>query len=194
MVAQQALTFEECGLLEFYIDQMDFDKHHHNFGTFSYDLNRIAETLGKSKNTIRKWHQSLIHKDFIIPTTKPDIFVIQSYERYSTVQIAQVYTKEEKGKNLEWILDHLNINSKIIKRIAPNFDSIKAISPLDGSSKDLGSFKGKIRVSDFPTEEERVMEALTNSQDSPPTNTTLSERTDTGLPDDDKEWINRNIK
>lgn len=143
LLQNKVLTQDELMLLEFYIDQMDFDGKHKNGGLFEYFPEEISPIFcKKSSDTIRGWHDGLANKGFIvIADTKRQLWSINNRERYindaNFMGKASQYAKEEKDSTVENIISTMSYFPKNYKNFPPFLPKILKMnnSIAKGSSK-----------------------------------------------------------
>jgi len=116
LIAEQILSIEELLLFDYYIDQMDFDKRHKNYGHFSIKFQDIAKFFCyKSENSIRNKHKKLVRLGFIYATEEKGLYAIHNPDRY----VAQ--TKKWQGKANDYQTEEDNQSfDKIVQNIAGN--------------------------------------------------------------------------
>ncbi len=140
------LTAQEFLLFEFYLDSMDFDLDHENFGLFVAFTEETTQYFNKEEETIKDWHNGLLNKGFIeLVNKKREQFRIKSPKRYVTAfgGKAKEFAKEEKNTpTLDFILQ----NICFIPEKAEINPLNNTVSALKDTSKALGSSKGEYRV------------------------------------------------
>jgi len=116
IIKNRILTIEELLLFEYYIDQMDFDKRHKNYGKFTVNFQEISKLFAyKSENSIRNKHKKLIQLKFIYPTQEKGLYAIFNPDRY----VAQ--TNKWQGKVNDFQTEEANQPfDKIVQNIAGN--------------------------------------------------------------------------
>ena len=140
LLQSRILNKDELLLLEYYIDQMDFDRRHECYGTFQVDIEYLTRLFGykvnKSNNSIRKRHNKLIKLGFIFPTRQKNVFGIFNPERY----IAQ--TNKWQGKANEFREKEMNQSlENIIQYIATNVQQFEtSFQPTEKSDDNLLKF------------------------------------------------------
>lgn len=143
LINNRILTVQEFILLEYYIDLMDFDSRHKNFGKFEAYLDETAEVFDKKEDTIKDWHNSLLNKGFIqLADKKRNLFKIKSPERYGTALgcNAKEFAKNEKNTStLDYILQNICFSPEKAGNNPSKHDNLA----LNNTSKCLGSFKSE---------------------------------------------------
>lgn len=125
LLQNKVLTQDELMLLEFYIDQMDFDGKHKNGGLFEYFPEEIAPIFcKKSTDTIDTWHDGLANKGFIvIADTKRQLWSLFNRDRYindaNFMGKASHYAKEEKDSTVENIISQMSYFPENYKNFPP---------------------------------------------------------------------------
>ena len=151
LLQKRILTSQEFLLLEYFIDSMDFDHKHENYGLFTAYPEVIAEYFNKGVETINDWCNGLLNKSFIeIIDKKREVYRIKSPERYGTVfgGKAPDFAKKEKTTNtLDNILQNICFYPEKAKIIPKKVKSLASNTP----SKALGSFKGELGSSHIYT-------------------------------------------
>lgn len=110
---QRVFSPQALLLLEFLIDQMDFDPRHVQFGTCEINFLEISQLFGcKSTTTPRNWLKELLAKGFLAPTKKKSCYSVSNPERYivrgkSGIGKADVYSKEEANQNIIFLLQSI---------------------------------------------------------------------------------------
>lgn len=114
LLQHKVLTKEELLLFEYYLDQMDFDIRHTQFGTFQIDFAELSKLFGysvnKSNTSIRPKHNKLLKLGFIHSTTDKSVFSIHNPERY----IAQ--TNKWQGKAEDFRRSEMNQSIETVVR------------------------------------------------------------------------------
>lgn len=141
------LTSQEFLLFEYYLDSMDFDPRHSNFGQFVAYPEETASFFHKGLETVRDWHNSLLNKGFIeVVNRRREIYGIKSPERYNNSfgGKAPQFVKEEKTTpTLDFILQNICFFPEKAE-INPLNNTVLA---LNDTPKALGSSKGELGLS-----------------------------------------------
>lgn len=144
LIKNGVLNPQEFLLFEYYLDSMDFDSRHSNFGVFESYLDEIAKDFNKKVDAVQDWHNNLLKKGFIQQIDKKrKLFKVKSPERYGTTFgcNANDFAKNEKNTpTLDFILQNICFSPEKAK-INPQNNTNLA---LNNSSKPLGSFKGEL--------------------------------------------------
>ena len=189
LIKNRVLTPQEFLLFEYYLDSMDFDSRHSNFGTFEAYLDEVALDFDKKPDTIQDWHNKLLSKSFIeLVNKKRRLFKVKSPERYGTVLgcNAREFVKNEKNTpTLDFILQNICFTPEKAK-INPSKNTILA---LNNTSKHLGSFKGELGL---PSIDFKKVVVIKQSVRSDEEYQKMSQDGDFGLSPEDMKWIDRN--
>lgn len=140
------LTPQEFLLFEFYLDSMDFDLKHENFGLFIAFTEETTQYFNKEEETIKDWHNGLLNKGFIeLVNKKRGQFRIKSPKKYVTAfggKAKEFATEEKNTPTLDFILQNICFFPEKAE-INPQNHSVLA---LKDTSKALGSSKGEYKV------------------------------------------------
>jgi len=189
LIKNRVLTPQEFLLFEYYLDSMDFDSRHSNFGTFEAYLDEVALDFDKKPDTIQDWHNKLLSKSFIeLVNKKRRLFKVKSPERYGTILgcNAREFVKNEKNTpTLDFILQNICFTPEKAK-INPSKNTILA---LNNTSKHLGSFKGELGL---PSIDFKKVVVIKQSVRSDEEYQKMSQDGDFGLSPEDMKWIDRN--
>src|SRR5579884_1741357 len=114
-IKHNILSSQALLLLEYYADAMDFDVNHEDFGLVEVNFEDIAILFKrKSLTTVYNWHNELITKGFIKPTSKKNYYQVVCHTRYIPTGFwkgkATEYAKEEKDQPIEIILQNFGID------------------------------------------------------------------------------------
>lgn len=127
IIKNRILTIEELLLFEYYIDQMDFDKRHKNYGKFTVNFQEISKLFAyKAENSIRNKHKKLVRFEFIYQTEEKGLYAIHNPDRY----VAQ--TNKWDGKASDFQTEEANqpfdkIMQNIAGNIQPNATKLQSI-------------------------------------------------------------------
>lgn len=157
LLQHKILTKEELLLFEYYLDQMDFDFRHVQFGTFQVNFSELSQLFGykvnKSNNSIRSKHNKLLEVGLIYPTRDSNFFAIKNPERYiAETSIwkgkASTFRKNEMDKPTEVVIESMRgqfqSTETEFQSIETKFQPVEKSKPilLDKlSSRALGSSK-----------------------------------------------------
>lgn len=146
-------------LLEFCIDQMDFDPRHTQFGTCEINFYEVAELFGcKSTTTPRNWHKQLLDRGFLTPSNKRGYYFVSSPERYIVrrkdgVGKADICSKEETNQPIERIIQSITQDFQYTDYSSQSNDRFSLKSLRNPKSKALGSSKVGSRVDEASTQD-----------------------------------------
>lgn len=140
------LSLQEFLLFEFYLDQMDFDSDHSNFGCFEAYFDETSSFFLNNPDTIRIWHDGLLNKSFIeLHDKRRCLFRVKHPEKYVTNPKGKAanYAKEEKScPTLGFLLENSCFFPEKLELIQKNRASLL----MNNTSKTLGSSKDVSRV------------------------------------------------
>ena len=140
------LNSQEFLLFEYYLDLMDFDQSHENFGRFEAFLNEVAIYFGKQEETVREWHNGLLGKGFIqVADKRRGLFSIKSPARYSNAfggKASQFATDEKTTPTIDFILQNICFSPEKVKTNPPKDDVLDS----NNTAKALGSYKDEYKV------------------------------------------------
>lgn len=147
LLQNRILTSQEFLLFEYYLDSMDFDYKHENYGLFTAYPEVVAEYFNKGIETINDWSKGLLNKSFIeIVDKKREVYRLKSPERYGTSfggKASDFAKKEKTAKTLDNILQNICFNPEKAKIIPKKVNGLASnLLP-----KALGSFKGELSSS-----------------------------------------------
>ncbi|MBI4100695.1 hypothetical protein HY439_03080 [Candidatus Microgenomates bacterium] len=186
------LAPQEFLLFEFYLDSMDFDLSHENFGLFVAFTEETKQYFNKEEETIKDWHNGLLNKGFIeLVNKKREIFRIKSPKRYVTAfgGKANEFAKSEKNTpTLDFILQNICFSPEKTE-INPLNNTVLA---LKDTSKALGSSKGKYRV---PFNDSKKVVLISQSVRSEADYLKIRhENNFQNLSTEDMRWIDENVR
>ena len=161
LLTNEILSLQGFLLFEYYLDSMDFDIKHENYGLFEAYPDEIAECFNnKKKETIKAWHNGLLTKGFIeIADKQRRLFRIKSPARYrvSCCGKASEFAKDEKRiPSLDFFLENICFYPEKAKIKSPK----KANLALKDTSKALGSSKGDYRLSSDSSKKIGIIEQV----------------------------------
>lgn len=81
LIREHVLTEEQYVLYEYCIHRADFDEKHDKFGTFQLSIKQIAEDLGTTDDSVRRWIRPLLLSG-LIKFRGNNTFEITEYKRY----------------------------------------------------------------------------------------------------------------
>lgn len=190
LLQKQILSTQEFLLLEYYLDSMDFDHKHDNYGQFIAYPEVVAEYFKKGIETVNDWRDGLINKSFIeIVDKKREIYRIKSPERYGISfggKAAQFAKSENLSQTLDNILQNICFYPEKAKIIPKKVTSLA----LDTPSKALGSSKGEL--SSFPIGSKKVVLIKQDVRTDSEYQRIYEEGHSEGLIPDDMKWIDEN--
>lgn len=143
----EIISLQAFILLEYYLDQMDFDPRHKMYGTFEVCFSDLCEVFHcGSETTIRNWHKLLIKQGLIICTERKNVFAISRPERYICATRlgsgkADQYAEQEKDQSIEVILQSLGQALQHTGHLHQSIGENHSISQINTPSKALSSFK-----------------------------------------------------
>lgn len=191
LLQKRVLTSQEFLLLEYYLDSMDFDHKHDNYGQFIAYPEVVAEYFNKGTETVNDWRDGLINKSFIeIVDKKREVYRIKSPERYGISfggKAAQFAKSENLSQTLDNILQNICFYPEKAKIIPKKVTSLALNTP----PKALGSSKGEL--SSFPIGFKKVV-VISQSVRSDAEYQKMYEESDLSLSVDDMKWIDLNVK
>lgn len=191
LIKSKVLTPQEFLLFEYYLDSMDFDSRHSNFGLFEAFLNEIALDFDKKEDTIQDWHNSLLEKGFIqLVDKKRKLFKVKTPERYGTVLgcNAKEFAKNEKNTpTLDFILQNVCFSPEKAKINPPNNTTLAS----DNTSKYLGSSKGGLGLSSIGSKKVVVISQSVRSGTE--YQKMYQESGCEGLTPDEMKWVDQNV-
>lgn len=192
LIKKGVLDIREFLLFEYYIDSIDFDTRHDNFGSFEAFHEDTSKIFSKRPDTIEDWHNSLLKKGFIkVFDEKRKLFKIKSPERYGIVfgGKANEYTKNEKiTPTLGFILNNICFFPENAE-INPPKDTLPASN---NTSKALGSFKGNSSLSNAVSVPSKVVIIKQEVRSDEEYERLYQENPNFPIPDDMK-WIDEHI-
>ncbi|OGM59100.1 hypothetical protein A3A75_05580 [Candidatus Woesebacteria bacterium RIFCSPLOWO2_01_FULL_39_10] len=117
LLKNKILTIHEFLLLEYYIDVSDWDDRHKKYGVFEAYLEEISEEFGRKKDAVRKWHNGLYSKKFIVAyDLKRKLFQLKSPQRYNTKNAEVFHKEEDNEKALETLLLNITFSTEEIEK------------------------------------------------------------------------------
>lgn len=120
LLREEVLNLREFILLEFLIDNMDFDPNHgEKYGTYEFFPEEITIIFNKTSETINEWHKGLLKKGIVgVHDLKRGLYKIAKPERYLTNANfkgnAHKYAKEETNCQLEKLLQNICLFPEVI--------------------------------------------------------------------------------
>lgn len=191
LLQTRILTSQEFLLLEYYLDSMDFDYKHDNYGQFIAYPEVVAEYFNKGIETVNDWRDGLLNKSFIeVVDKKREVYRIKSPERYgvSFGSKASQFAKSEKlSPTVDNILQNICFNPEKAKIIPKKVKSLALNTP----SKALGSSKGEL--SSFPIGSKKVVLIQQDVRTDSEYQKIYEEGHYESLTPDDMKWIDQNV-
>lgn len=152
----EIISLQAFILLEYYLDQMDFDPRHQAYGTFEVNFSELKSFFHcKSETTIRSWHKKLIEHGFIIKSEKKGYYVVPKPERYICATRlgsgkADQYAEQEKDQSIGIILQSIGQALQYTGHSNQSIGENYSISQINTHSKALSSFKVDSNVRQSP--------------------------------------------
>lgn len=193
LLKDSILTPQEFLLFEFYIDSMDFDPDHKNFGLFDAFTEETKQYFNKEEETIRDWHNGLLNKGFIeLVNKKREVFKIKSPARYVTAfgGKANEFVKEEViTPTLDYFLQNICFFPEKTE-IKPSSNTVLAS---EDTPKALGSSKVSYIVPS-PISSKKVVLISQAVRSEAEYQKFHCEKNLSNMSIDEMEWIDRNVK
>jgi len=191
LLQKRILTSQEFLLFEYYLDSMDFDHKHDNYGQFIAYPEVVAEYFNKGIETVNDWRNGLLNKSFIeIVDKKRSVFKIKFPERYGVSfggRAADFAKSEKLSQTLDNILQNVCFYPEKAKIIPKKVTDLALNIP----SKALGSFKGEL--GSFPIGSNRMVLIQQDVRSDSEYQKIYKEGHYEGLTPDDMRWIDENV-
>lgn len=193
LIKKGVLNIREFLLFEYYLDSIDFDTRHDNFGEFEAYHEDTAKIFNKEPDTVEDWHNSLLKKGFIkIFDEKRKLFKVKSPERYGTVFGCKAgeFTENEKiTPTLGFILNNICFFPEKAEINPP-----KSISTATkNTSKALGSFKVNLGLSNVVNVSQKVVIIKQEVRSDEEYQKIYADGNFEGLNPDDMRWIDETV-
>ncbi len=146
------LNIQELSLLEFYADQMGFDRKNSWYGLVQIDFKKTARVFRRCPNAVRNWHKKLLKRGLIKKTAERGIFRLICHERYVNPGKrwqgkAAHYVGLEKNKPVKVMFQNFGINFQIIEDNVQLVVKKKPQNPKESLSVAISSSKVQSNLS-----------------------------------------------